>query len=140
VKYPGTHTTRQNWPASLQAGVGLLLLLYVTAFLIPPGAIPHTHHEEDLHTGDSCLKDACHIAIFHPGAQGGCTHKYHFTKAAEDCSLCHVIVTRQIASEAYVFLTRTTIAKVFIARLDVDLNTLSPIVHNDRGPPSGHLI
>ena len=71
----------------------LLLSLYVAVFVSSSGA-PHTHGADNLHSEQRCHTDACHIAIYHPGSEGGCHHKAHFGVDEEDCPLCHLILSR----------------------------------------------
>ena len=78
---------------SFQTGVMLLLSLYVALFVSSSGA-PHAHGTAKLHSEALCHTDACHIAIYHPGSEGGCTHKAHFRVNEEDCPLCHLVLSR----------------------------------------------
>ena len=118
-----------------RAGVSLLLALYLVAFLFPPGSVPHIHDDQALHTGDACKKDACHIAIYHPGDPNGCHHKFHFTKAPGECPLCHSAVTRYLPLQLVV-----PVDIVFGDHPDyLDIapgkGIYTSIPHTDRGPP-----
>ena len=118
-----------------RAGVGLLLGLYLTVFLFPPGYIPHVHNDRDIHTGDVCQKDACHIAIYHPGDHNACHHKFHFSKALDECPLCHSIAAR--------YLPLGLVIQSDIAFVQLPSFSFCPagesynptIAHADRGPP-----
>ena len=119
----------------LQAGVCLLLFLYMAAFLLPQGTVPHVHEEEALHEGDACKKDACHISIYHPGSKAGCQHKFHFTKAPEECLLCHSIITRHLPLQI-VHVEEIVCAIPYFSPPDiVGEITAADIYHEDRGPP-----
>ena len=83
---------RPGGSLSFRAGVAMLLLFYVAAFVYSPVGVPHIHHEDEIHKGDACLTDACHISVYHPGSKDGCNHKSHITRAFEQCDLCNVIL------------------------------------------------
>lgn len=122
---------------SFKAGAALLLAVYLIAFVYSPIGVPHLHdHEDELHQGDSCDKDACHIAIFHPGGEGGCNHKFHFTQAAEACDFCNVILPRQVvASFQQIDDLKTEV--ISIAGFAIAEWTILPKrLQSDRGPPS----
>lgn len=70
-----------------------MLCVYVAVFVSSSSA-PHTHGAEDHHSEALCHTDACHIAIYHPGSEGGCNHKAHLGAHEEDCPLCHLVLTR----------------------------------------------
>nr|MDQ3017946.1 hypothetical protein [Bacteroidota bacterium] len=65
---------------SLSVFAGLLLAIYTVVFITPPGLTPHSAHDHLSHHDDTCETDPCHIAIFHPGHAGACSHKYHLTQ------------------------------------------------------------
>jgi len=123
-----------------QAGVALLLALYLAAFLFPSGSAPHVHSDQTLHEGDSCEKDACHITIYHPGNSAGCHHKFHFTKAPEECLLCHTIVTRHLPLQIILPEELVAASSYFCPSLIVDAIASAEIIHDDRGPPFYFLI
>ena len=123
-----------------QAGVCMLLFLYMAAFVLPQGTAPHVHEEEALHEGDACKKDACHIAIYHPGNKAGCHHKFHFTKAPEECLLCHSIVSRHLPLQIILPEDLISASPGFSPSAIVDEITSTEIDHEDRGPPSYLLI
>lgn len=88
------HTyTQYNNLLSFRTGVLLMLSLYVAVFVSSSGA-PHTHGAGDHHAEDLCHTDACHIAIYHPGSEGGCNHKTHLGAQEDDCPLCHLVLSR----------------------------------------------
>jgi hypothetical protein len=118
----------------------LLLLLYLAAFLFPQGSAPHIHIDQALHEGDACKKDACHIAIYHPGNKAGCHHKFHFTKAPEECLLCHTIVTRHIPLYIIVPAELVCATPSFTPASKVGKDIAVTIVHDDRGPPPNAIL
>jgi len=120
---------------SIQAGVCLLLFLYLATFLFPQGSAPHVHTGHDLHEEDACKKDACHIAIYHPGSEAGCQHKFHFTKAPEECLLCHSIATRHIPVQIIVTDDLVSARPSFTPTAIIGKDFTVPIDHDDRGPP-----
>ncbi len=124
---------------SIQAGVCLLLFLYLAAFLFPQGA-PHVHIDQALHEGDACKKDACHIAIYHPGNKDGCHHKFHFTKAPEECLLCHSIVTRHLPLHIGLPQELVCATPSYTPSAKVGKEIALVISHDDRGPPFSLII
>lgn len=126
---------RQLSHLGLQAGVCLLLFLYLAAFLFPQATAPHVHIDQALHEGDACKKDACHIAIYHPGRKDGCHHKFHFTKAPEECLLCHSIVTRHIPLQIQLPEELVSADPVFTPSIYAGETSSATITHSDRGPP-----
>jgi hypothetical protein len=126
--------TRLSWPD--QAGVVMLLLFYMTTFVYSPPGMPHVHHEEDIHHGDSCVKDACHISIFHPGGDGACDHKFHFTQAIEDCDLCHSLMPRQVINAALVISECKIEFSKYSSHHTMWKVTAPYVLETDRGPPS----
>lgn len=128
-----TIATQLTWPH--QAGVVLLLLFYMAAFVHSPVGMPHVHHEEDIHHGDSCVKDACHITIFHPGGEGGCDHKYHFTQSIEDCDLCHSLLPRQVMVNALVYVEFKIEFSPYSVHPTIEKVSAPQSLHTDRGPP-----
>ncbi|MDZ4748119.1 MAG: hypothetical protein SH808_06495 [Saprospiraceae bacterium] len=121
---------------SFKAGVALLLVVYLMAFVYSPIGVPHLHHEDEVHQGDSCEKDACHIAIFHPGSKGACNHKFHFTQATEECDYCNVILPRQVIT-AFLYLDDLKTEIISVAGFAVTEWTIIPTrLQSDRGPPS----
>lgn len=128
--------SRSAGSLSFRTGVVMLLLFYVAAFVYSPIGVPHIHHEDEIHKGDACRTDACHISVYHPGFKGGCNHKSHITRAMDECDLCNVILPRQIVSST-------------LPHIDFDIEFAfnpgfifneTPLVevcqHADRGPPS----
>lgn len=124
----------------IQVGVGLLLFLYLAVFLFPQGSAPHVHTEHDLHEEDACKKDACHIAIYHPGSKAGCEHKFHFTKAPEECLLCHSISTRHLPLQIVLPEELVCASPTYTPTAIGGKDFIIPIVHDDRGPPSNSYI
>lgn len=125
------------YPQALSMGYAIVLLgFYLTAFLIPQGTVPHIHSRADLHAGDSCRKDACHIAIFHPGDKGACHHKFHLTQADEPCPFCHWSLTFQ--EEPPVIGLLAVFQHAPSATFDPAPCQVFPpaILHADRGPPA----
>lgn len=131
---------RQFSHLGLQVGVGLLLVLYLAAFLFPSGTAPHIHADQVLHEGDACKKDACHITIYHPGSKAGCHHKFHFTQAPEECLLCHTIVTRHLPLQIIVPEELVCAIPSFTPAEIVGKDVTAFIVHDDRGPPPGSIL
>jgi len=118
-----------------RVGVGLLLCLYLAVFLFQPGVIPHFHGNKGLHNGDACKKDACHIAIYHPGSKEGCHHKYHLSNAPGDCPLCHQLVTRYLPLQLAFGCEVAHLPPVEYPSHIIDNGISAAIVHADRGPP-----
>lgn len=112
-----------------------LLSFYLFAFLVPQGTLPHVHSRTDLHAGDSCRKDACHIAIFHPGDKGGCHHKYHFTQAEDQCPFCNGSYTYQIRPAVTLLPTLVQHQYAITNHQVYRPIPASLILHADRGPP-----
>ena len=119
-----------------KAGVIMLLLCYLAAFVYSPVGVPHVHHEDEaLHSEDS-EKDACHIAIYHPGSKGQCGHKFHFSQAIKECDLCQLVLPRQFVAPL------GSHAEMYVAFSIVNFNYhLIQIWPSDpeqagRGPPS----
>jgi hypothetical protein len=120
----------------LRAGVIMMLGFYLAAFVYSPVGVPHIHHEEDIHQGDSCEKDACHIAVFHPGSKGRCSHQFHFTQSKEECDLCNVIMPRQVVEKVPSY-SACNFEFSFCSFYSVRENAAAPLLlHADRGPPS----
>ncbi len=126
---------KESGSLAFRSGVGLLLALYLLVFLLPPGTVPHFHDEQALHSGEACKTDACHIAIYHPGDHNGCHHKFHFSKAPEECPFCHSVVTRYLPLQ---------LASQVDFHFSDDTHYTSPAVsqghdivlhQSDRGPP-----
>jgi hypothetical protein len=121
---------------SFSAGVAMLLFFYVAAFVYSPVGVPHSHHEDEIHSGDICHTDACHISIYHPGSKGGCNHKSHITQAMDECDMCNVILPRQIVSSTLLhfdFDIAFAFSPVFIFN---EMPLVEVSQHSDRGPPS----
>jgi len=127
---------RTGGSLSFRTGVAMLLLFYVATFVYSPVGVPHIHHEDEIHSGDVCHTDACHISVYHPGSEGGCKHKSHLTQATEDCDLCNVILPRQVISKTFL---------QFDFDIDFAFNpgfifnktpSIGVCQHADRGPPS----
>ena len=118
----------------LHFGSSALLLLYLLFYIIPPGLLPHAHHHTEEHLGP-LESDPCHIAIFHPGEQGACQHKYHLTKATDECPLCHMVLSRQAMPDP-VGLYDILFANTLVS---VDLQEASPSILqvsiDNKGPP-----
>ena len=136
MKYSKTEVSKRHIPLHLRAGTGFLLWLYLAAFLLPQGTAPHVHIDQALHEGDACKKDACHIAIYHPGNKDGCHHKFHFTKAPEKCLLCHSIVTRHLPLQIALPQEFVCAKPYFCSSTIVGKVASAAIVHDDRGPPA----
>ena len=121
---------------SFRTGVAMLLLFYVAAFVYSPVGVPHIHHEDEIHKGDACLTDACHISVYHPGSKDGCNHKSHITRAFEQCDLCNVILPRQVLSSTILCFDFDI---EFASNPDFVFNETPSVEvchHADRGPPS----
>jgi hypothetical protein len=119
-----------------RAFASLLLLLYVAAYLFSPGSVPHVHHEQDLHHEDSCTKDACHIAIYHPGSKEACNHKFHFTKAPDSCPWCKLISNRQWNLPDFFLEEWLVCYDHYTPNYQVDDGFFPPVIQADRGPPA----
>lgn len=127
---------RPGGSLSFRTGVAMLLLFYVAAFVYSPVGVPHIHHEDEIHNGDACHTDACHIAVYHPGNKGGCNHKSHITRAMDECDLCNVILPRQVMTSSLLcfdFDPEFTFNPVF--NLD-ETPSVEVGQHADRGPPA----
>ncbi len=118
----------------------MLLLLYVSVYLFPPGLGPHSEHDHLNHLDYENEKDPCHLAIYHPGSEGSCNHKYHFTKDPGKCPLCDVLLVRQIVN------TEKPLATVIFSIASVEIQKAEghiiqfPISQTDRGPPTSFII
>ena len=120
----------------LRVGVIMMLSFYMAAFVYSPVGVPHIHQEEAIHQGDSCEKDACHIAIFHPGGEGKCSHQFHFTQSKEECDLCNVVMPRQVVERVPEY-CEYKLAFSFQSYYAVKETAATPFLsHADRGPPS----
>jgi hypothetical protein len=80
---------------SVRGSVIALLALYLAAFISSPAGVPHLHHDATTVHDDSCQKDPCHAAIYHPGEKHHCDHKNHLSPADEACDLCKISVVPQ---------------------------------------------
>ena len=133
---------KSNKPFSkrnFQSGAGYLLLIYVFVFLLPPGLIPHTEHDHLDHLNQDLEADPCHLAIYHPGADGACHHKYHITQGHDNCPLCHITLVRQITPDPVLwFEINESFARFEIQFLERKAIKF-PTLHSDRGPPCSSL-
>jgi hypothetical protein len=137
VKWPAQGKA-ENLIRNLHSGAGVIMMLffYLAAFVYSPVGVPHIHHEEDFHQGDSCEKDACHIAIFHPGSEGRCEHKFHFTQSKEECDLCNIVLPRQLVESIPVY-REYKIEFSDSSFCAIQEKALTPfLLHTDRGPPA----
>jgi hypothetical protein len=82
---------KPDWKALL----GLAVLVYALLAIESSSRLPHIHHDHTAHAVDSCL-EPCHIAIYHPGESGTCSHDFHFTQGEEYCPHCLLIPVRFI--------------------------------------------
>ena len=80
---------------SVRGGVMALLALYLAAFISSPAGVPHLHHDISVLHDDSCRKDPCHVAVYHPGDKHHCHHKHHLSATGEECDLCKISVVIQ---------------------------------------------
>jgi len=80
---------------SIRGSVMALLALYLAAFISSPAGVPHLHHDTSVIHDDSCRKDPCHVAIYHPGDEHHCHHKNHLSATDEECDLCKISVVTQ---------------------------------------------
>lgn len=140
VKQAREKSVKKYKTLSFRAGVGLLLALYLVVFLFPPGSVPHFHDDQALHTGDACKKDACHIAIYHPGDPNGCHHKFHFSKAPGDCPFCHTVMTRYLSLQLVIPVDIAFGDHPTYPSASVGEGHNTTIPHADRGPPVSCLI
>jgi hypothetical protein len=117
-------------------GATFMLVSYLVIFLLPPGLIPHSIHDHDEHAEGTHTEDPCHIAIFHPGAEGACHHKFHLTAACEDCHEIQVTLARQYIIPL-ISLSEETQKQVgeFILHPEEIIYRELP-QHNERGPPA----
>ncbi len=122
--------------AAIRGFAGFLLCLYAVVFIAPPGLIKHSAHDHLSHHDDTIESDPCHIAIFHPGLDGSCNHKYHFTQGHEDCPLCKIIFLHQYPIEENRCIT-CDIPQIisFPCASEHDVRDFS-ILHSARGPPA----
>jgi hypothetical protein len=116
------------------SGGFLLLLVYAIIFIVPPGIAPQAHHDHEEH-GVDIEKDPCHIAIYHPGSQGGCKHKNHITRNCPECERSHVTLVRQLVVETATWVDFSI--KTDIEHLDFSEAAIYIALpdHHDRGPP-----
>lgn len=116
--------------------VGFVLITYSSVFLFSPAIVPHDGHDHVLHEADSCEKDPCHIAIYHPGHENGCNHKFHFTTAPEKCPWCDQSLVCQIPNEhnglKFHAIHYSPTDSNPVQRLSFPVS----ILHSDRGPPA----
>ncbi|MDQ3015742.1 MAG: hypothetical protein M3R25_03340, partial [Bacteroidota bacterium] len=109
--------------------------IYTVVFITPPGLTPHSAHDHLSHHDDTCETDPCHIAIFHPGHTGACSHKYHLTQGHSDCPKCKLSILKQVPATAYLFSfhanTKTTTCLVDILTLIRECSFSA----TSRGPP-----
>lgn len=135
LRIPGI-TGKKLTKLTLNAGAGILLLLYVTGFLLPHGLVPHSEHDHLVESGHADENDPCHLAIYHPGNENSCDHKYHFTKNPEKCKWCDIIILRQI------LVSETTLQSAVASFIRIPIcNVEDPFLefqfsHADRGPPA----
>lgn len=127
---------RSGGSLSFRTGVALLLLFYIAAFVYSPVGVPHIHHEEEVHKGDACLTDACHLSVYHPGIEGGCNHKSHITRAMEECDLCNVILPRQVISSTLIQFDFDIEFASNPGFIIIEMPLVEVCHHADRGPPS----
>jgi len=115
--------------------VGFVLITYASVFLFSPAIVPHSGHDHVLHEADTCEKDPCHISIYHPGHEGGCHHKFHYSQAPEKCHWCNLKLVYQISPEH----PGIKFHAIHFCPADSDpiqgLPFLSSDPHSDRGPP-----
>jgi hypothetical protein len=132
---PAHTNTQRNLSLLLtRGGIILMLCCYLATFVKSPSGAPH-HHHGVVHQHDTCQKDACHIAIYHPGSKGACHHKFHFTSAGEDCRYCETILPRQIV--AHPVLIEVELVEM-TNRTSHDVQSFSipeSDLPSDRGPP-----
>ncbi len=121
---------------TMNAGAGILLLLYIAFYSIPHGLVPHSDHEHLSQSGHVDENDPCHQAIYHPGSENSCDHKYHFTKDPEKCPLCDVVLLRQILIADTSFpQPGISFAPILVQEVESFIFHF-PLSHSDRGPPS----
>ncbi len=119
----------------ISAGVILLLLLYVSAYLCSPAILHHNEHDHVVHQQDTCEKDPCHISMFHSGESGGCNHKFHFTEDHEKCPWCDVTLARQQSTPEPTFLSAIFSQSTSVGKIVVIAAHKISVSHADRGPP-----
>ena len=117
-----------------QSGGLLLLLVYVFIFIVPPGIVPHSEHEHEEH-GVNIENDPCHISIYHPGLDGGCKHKYHFTQNCPDCERSHLTLVRQHIIQPVIWSDIHVLYKIQHTHFSDAPFYPSLPDHHDRGPP-----
>jgi hypothetical protein len=119
----------------VQMGVVLLLFIYLAVYVSSSLVIPHTHHVADPLTTTACHSDACHITLYHPGMAGGCHHKNHLTKAEEECTLCHVVLVRQMVAETILLVDCEVQIPNLLSQQTQDQPCPGVSVQGSRGPP-----
>ena len=124
--------------ASKGASIGVLLLLalYLSVFVKSSAVLPHTHthHEESITAAEE--SNPCHIALFHPGKEGGCAHKTHMTESEKECSLSHFTFVRQTTppeTEITVFIPAFSCIEYYYQESSFSKRILSA---SNRGPPT----
>lgn len=128
--------SRLGGSLSFRTGVAMLLLFYVAAFVYSPVGVPHIHHEDEVHKGDACLTNACHISVYHPGIKGGCNHKSHITQAMEECDVCNVVLPRQVVSSTLLYIDFDIEFAFKLGFVFNETPSVEVCQHADRGPPS----
>lgn len=120
----------------LQISGVLLLIVYLQLSINYPGLIPHTDHHH-CHTDDEkAEQDPCHLTLYHPGAKGGCSHKFHLTTNCSDCQDNDLQLAYQ-----------TSAVNIPPAELATALPELTPniaegriityaVSHDNKGPPA----
>ena len=123
----------------MQLFAGVLLLVYASIFLFPPGLIPHSEHDHLGQLDTAVETDPCHLAMYHPGVVGGCQHKYHISKNHGDCRLCHLTLVRHIVPDPICWID--PVNAVSVGKIDFVAQRLIrfSILHDDRGPPASSI-
>lgn len=82
----------RNYSERIAAFLLLTLMLFAFAF---SGMIAFIHaegHDYTKHCSPEIESDACHIAVFHPDLESGCTHKTHVFEGDAQCFYCHLFL------------------------------------------------
>ena len=113
-----------------------LLAIYLSVFVKSSAVLPHTHTHHEEHTTETEEKNPCHIALFHPGKEGGCGHKTHVSEGQKECSIPHLTFVRQTTppeTEIPVFIPAFSFTEYYYQESSFSQSILSA---SNRGPPA----
>lgn len=119
----------------LQVSGLLLLLVYLQLSLIYPGLIPHSDHHHCHVNDEKVEQDPCHLSLYHPGAKGGCSHKFHFTNNCTDCQDNDLQLAYQTNAETIPPVELATVAPDLTPNIFEGKVIRIPVSHDNKGPP-----